>query len=299
MRKVCTYALAIAALLIAGTAGVSAQHYFGIRAGYGGGTSRLYPQTGFENGTVWGLYSGGVSWKYYTAEPYVGGIEVDAMFMQQGFKTVILNNVTAEKESAYERYVNTVMVPICWQPHVYMFKQRMRVFLNAGVTFSYVVSSKEKNISYVNDTSEERDYRMKLTRDNRLGYGLVGGGGASWSTGRLEVFAEARYYIGYSDILKNWNKYEENPYLRSPLDGLQLSAGVFWRFGKSGIKSAQGRRTVSEDVVRGMISPGVPSGPEVDATTNEKTGAKVAADEDAGNTEKSRRERRRESKKPE
>lgn len=299
MRKVFTYALAIAALLMAGTAGVSAQHYFGIRAGYGSGTSRLYPQSGFENGTVWGLYSGGVSWKYYTAEAYVGGIEVDAMLIQQGFKTMILNNVTTEKESAYERYVNTVMVPICWQPHVYMFKQRMRVFLNAGVTFSYVVSSREKNISYINDTSEEKDYRMKLTRDNRLGYGLVGGGGVSWSTGRLEVFAEARYYIGYSDILKNWNKYEENPYLRSPLDGLQLSMGMFWRLGKSGIKSAQGRPAASEDIVRGMIRPGVPAGPEVDATTNEKAGGKVAADEDSGNTEKSRRERRRESEKTE
>ena len=250
------------------------QHYVGVRVGYGSGSSRLYPQRGFETGTLWGLYSGGVSWKYYTEEKFVGGIEADVLLMQQGFKRMTLDNVTGELQSGYERQVDEIVLPLCWQPHVYMFKQRVRVFMNAGVTLSYVVNSTEKNISYVDGTSEERDYHMKLTRDNRFGYGLVGGGGISWSTGRLEVFAEARYYIGYSDLLKNWNKYETNEYLRSPLDGLQVSVGMFWRLGREGIRSPQGRR-VSEDVVRDIILDGIPG---------DDAGTAAPADEEAAET---------------
>ncbi len=264
MRRVLTYTLAIAALLMAVAGEAAAQHYFGVRVGYGTGSSRLEPLRGFETGTLMGLYSGGVSWKYYTAEKFVGGIEVDALFMQQGFKTITLNALTGERETGYERRVDGIMVPICWQPHVYMFRQRVRVFMNAGLTFSYVLGSSEKDISYSAGTSEERDYKMRLTRDNRLGYGLVGGGGITWSTGRLEVFAEARYYIGYSDILKNWNKNETNAYLRSPLDGLQMAVGVFWRWGKDGIKSPQGR-PISEEAVREIILDGAPAGEADDA----------------------------------
>lgn len=265
MKRILTYALTIAALLMLGGGDAAAQHYFGIRAGYGSGSSRLYPQL-YDNATMWGLYSGGVSWKFYTAEKFVGGIEIDAIFMQQGFKTIALNNMTGERETGYERKVDAVMVPICWQPHVYMLKQRLRIFMNAGITFSYVVGSKEKEISYVNGTSEEREYRMRLTRDNRAGYGLVGGGGVSWAAGRLELFAEARYYIGYSDILKNWNKNETNKYLRSPLDGLQIAVGMFWRLGRGGLKSSQGR-PVSEQAVRNMVSDRVPVGPDIGAGT--------------------------------
>ncbi len=273
MRKVLTYALAIAALLAAGTGDAAAQHYFGVRGGYGSGSSRLYPQTSFESATLWGLYSGGVSWKYYTDEKFVGGVEVDAILMQQGFRKVTLNNVTGEQESGYERKVNAIMVPVCWQPHVYMFRQRVRVFLNAGVTLSYVVSSTEKDISYVLDTSEERNYQMRLTRDNRLAYGLIGGGGISWSTGRIELFAEARYYIGYSDLLKNWNKNETNEYLRSPLDGMQFAVGVFWRLGKGGIKSPQGR-SVTEEAVRDIVREEAPAVPD----TGTRTGGEEAAE---------------------
>jgi hypothetical protein len=180
-----------------------------------------------------------------------------------------LNNVSGERQTGYERKVNAVMVPICWQPHAYMFKQRVRVFMNAGVTLSYVVSSTEKNISYVNGTSEEKDYRMRLTRDNRAGYGLVGGGGISWAMGRLELFAEARYHIGYSDLLKNRNKNETNEYMRSPLDGLQMAMGVFWRIGKGEIRSSQGRGGAQEESVRDIVRETVSVVPDNDTLQEE------------------------------
>lgn len=240
MQKILKYAAL--ALFVFCTTGAHAQHYFGARGGTGSGSSRFYPQQ--EMGTVWGLYSGGVSWKFYSAEPYVGGIEADVLLMQQGFrrfsKTLVQDRFPGDTTGYSQRTTNTVMVPLFWQPHIYMFKQRLRIFANLGLTFSYVISSRERIASRINGTLSDREYVMKTTRDNRVGYGLCGGGGIAWSTGRLEFFAEARYYFGYSDILKNRNKYESNP-IRSPLDGLQLAVGAYWRVGRGGIRSPQNR----------------------------------------------------------
>lgn len=220
---------------------VSGQHYFGVRAGVGSGSSRVYPQR--EMGTVWGLKSAGVAWKYYSAEPFVGGIEVDALWMRQGWREFHMATLPGQEERErtgyYQRTVDVVMVPVMWQPHVYMFGQRMRFFLDLGVTASYIMSSEFRDVDFEQGVLSEGKYDLKLTRDNRAGYGLVGGGGLGWIHGRMELFAEARYYIGYSDILKNRNKYEVNP-LRSPLDGVQIQVGAFFRLGK-GIKSNQGR----------------------------------------------------------
>ena len=69
-------------------------------------------------------------------------------------------------------------------------------------------------------------------RDNKMGYGLVAGAGLGFYVGRFEFVVEARYWFGYSDILKNHTKYEGNP-MRSPMDQLNLSLGVFYRLGKS------------------------------------------------------------------
>lgn len=295
-------------LLATGTAG--AQHYVGIRAGAGSGSYRVYPPQ--ETGSVWGLYSGGVSWKYYTDEKFVGGIEVDALWMQQGYRRFhtqrIPDSEQTERTGYYQRTMDVIMVPIMWQPHVYMFKQRLRVFLNAGVTFSYVLGSTQKEVSYVNDTSVSGKYDMMAIRDNRAGYGLTGGGGISWSAGRLEIFIDARYYIGYSDILKNRNKYEENP-LRSPLDGMQFQAGIYWRLGKGGIRSEQGRG-VTNEMIRNITSNGqeasVEEEEEVGETTPDGTVIEAAslteevaaggenAAEPAKTKRQARRERRRE-----
>ncbi len=241
MRKL--YIIAVVFFASAGAA--HGQHYLGVRAGVGNGTARLFPQR--EMGTVWGLKSGGASWKYYSEEAFVGGIALDAMWMQQGFREYYMetDEETSERRRVgyYQRKVDVAMVPLMWQPHIYTFRQRVRVFLNAGVTLSYVLSSEEKEVSMVTGEQTGGKYELLTTRDNRMGYGLCGGGGLAWVKGRMELFAEARYYIGYSDILKNRNKYEENP-MRSPLDGLQIQAGVFFRLGKGGIRSSQGRREI-------------------------------------------------------
>ena len=117
------------------------------------------------------------------------------------------------------------------------------MYLEAALTFSYNFDS-----SYVNDVARENGvepwrgkYEFKTARDNRWGYGLAGGAGLAVLIGRFEVSAGARYYFGYSDILRNRNKYydnavdgAENPFWytpqRSPMDNLMVRIGVAYRF---------------------------------------------------------------------
>ncbi|MCD8073415.1 MAG: PorT family protein, partial [Alistipes sp.] len=242
-----TILILAAAFCLASPPEASAQHYLGVRGGYGGGNSaRFFPKQGYQSSTLWGLYNGGVSWKYYTKEKYAGGTEVDILFMQQGFKEYgkAWSPVDSNDSTAYySRKVNSVVVPIFWQPHAYLFRRNMRVFLNLGVTFSYNISQTyERGSDQYGEIYESGDYNMTLIKDKRWGYGLCGGGGLGWSFGRIEAVAEFRYYIGYSDLQKNKNKYYNDSESnlnreRTPIDGLQGSIAIYYRFGKKGILS--------------------------------------------------------------
>ncbi len=221
-----------------------AQHYIGVKGGFGGGTSRFFPKE--EMGTVWGLYSGGISWKYYSYERYLGGVEADLLFMQQGYRHyTLLDNLPGDTTTYMEREINSFVLPIFWQPHFYFFQRKVRLYLNLGVTFSYNMNSQYKWYSAEKGLLESKIYHMELTRDNRWGYGLVGGAGIGMSFGRVEAVVEGRYYFGYSDILKNRNKYESNP-LRSPLDNIQISAGIYIRLGKGGILAPPSKRVAEK-----------------------------------------------------
>ena len=143
------------------------------------------------------------------------------------------------------------MLPIVWQPHIYLFKNRMRVYLDAAAFFSYNISSTFINEEAANSSRGQDkgpwrgEYGFKVARDNRWGYGLAGGGGIAVLVKQLEFSVRVRYYFGYSDLLRNHNKYagnstdgNENPFPqtphRSPLDNLTFSIGVSYRFNKSG-----------------------------------------------------------------
>ena len=236
---------AVVLTMLCGTA--SAQHTLGAWGGYGMGTCRFYPAQ--ETRTVWGMYNGGLSWRYYTAQRFLGGFGMDLEFMQKGFSYVPYPS-RYEFEEDYEYYtrrVNSVSLPVVWQPHVYAFNHHLRIFLEAAATFSYNLSSTYRN-DYAKGrgaTDYEGEYRFKYVRDNRWGYGLAGGGGFALLFGQLEVGVRARYYFGYSDILRNRNRYydngldgSENPFyytpIRSPLDHLSISVGVAFRFGRAG-----------------------------------------------------------------
>ncbi|MDR0511315.1 MAG: PorT family protein [Rikenellaceae bacterium] len=225
MKRIPTILIFALALLGGGEA--CAQHYTGVRAGFGGGTARLYPNADMRY--LWGMPNFGLSWKYYSEERVVGAVEADLEYMQRGFKRIGQDNPNDPGDTTtYRRTVSSFMLPFSWHPHVYLFNRSMRVFINAGITLSYNFSSRESLHHQDGTLAYDRLRPFQTNRDNSWGYGLMGGFGVSYLTGRYEFFAEARYYFGYSDVLKNRDVYPANP-LRSPVDNVNLSLGLFYR----------------------------------------------------------------------
>ena len=207
---------------------VYSQHYLGVSGGYGGGIVRMFPYT--ETGPMLGLYSGGVSYKYYGETKYVGGIGSDLVFLQQGYTEEIPDFSISDTTRTLNRKVNSLMLPFFWQPHVNLFSGKMRVFVNLGAVVSYNISSSYEVESEQNGFIASGQYDMLPVRDNRWGYGLCGGVGFNVVAGRFEIGVEGRYYFGYNDILKNYTQYELNP-LRSPMDNVNISMSLHYRLG--------------------------------------------------------------------
>lgn len=229
----------------------SAQHTVTLTGGTGASYARFYPSE--ETKWMWGCENFGIAWRYYSEKPrFVGAVGVDLEYMERGFNmgwtytSEWVDNGDDKKEirhyKFYSRKVNTLMLPLVWQPHFYLARNRLRVFIEAALVFSYNLSS---SYSYENDERPGGDYEWKVPRDNRFGYGLSGGAGFALLFGQVEVGFKAKYNFGYSDILKNRNKYYsnstdgyENPFwytpLRSPIDNLSFSLTVGWRFNKRG-----------------------------------------------------------------
>ena len=246
-HKIIIFILGLAAMVCSQE--VMAQHTLGFTMGYGMSNGRLQPEK--EMKALWGSYTGGLSWRYYTAQRFVGGFGIDLEFLQQGF-SFAQNTAQVEDPSEYIYYtrkVNSLVMPIVWQPHFYLLHHRIRVYFEAAATFSYNLSS-----TYENGMAQTKgDYEFKLARDNRWGYGLAGGAGISVLIKQFEINVRARYYFGYSDIVRNRNKYAdntmdgpENPFyatpLRSPLDNMTISVGMSYRFNKEGFKSWKPRQ---------------------------------------------------------
>lgn len=230
-----------------------AQSTFGVTQGFGWSFIRPYPVV--ETKPIYGLSTTSLTWRHYSDDRFVGGFGIDIEFMQRGYAyapyTSTNNNDEGNEDVDllyYYRNINSIMVPIIWQPHVYLFRNHVRVFADAAVTLSYNYGSTYRNDLYnsygYDDPAWKGDYEMRDERDNRWGYGLAFGGGVSYLYGRYEFQASMRYYFGYSDILKNRNKYynnstdgPENPFsytpLRSQMDNFNFKVGVSYRMGKS------------------------------------------------------------------
>lgn len=92
---------------------------------------------------MWGIYTAGLTWRYYGTQRFVGGFGIDLEFLQQGFSFATNASLVEEPKDFryYTRHINSVMLPIVWQPHIYMLRHRVRVYLEAAATFSYQLSS--------------------------------------------------------------------------------------------------------------------------------------------------------------
>ncbi len=250
---------------------IQAQHTLGVTGGFGTGSESIYPMV--EGKSIYGLANFGLTWRTYSSESVVGGFGVDLEYMQRGFSYSPYASTVPEGEQLYyyTRNINSIMLPIVWQPHFYMLDRRVRVFLEAAATFSYDINSTYSN-DYLRNRYEEAgleledwegDYEYMTSRDNRFGYGLAGGGGISYLAGKYEVMARVRYYYGLSDVVRNRNKYydnsldgPENPFgltpLRSPLSNLFISFGASYHFGPEGFASWKNKRVKTPNMGKGF-----------------------------------------------
>lgn len=226
----------------------SAQHTVGIAGGIGTSSVRLYPVQ--ETKSIVGSKNLSLSWRYYSLPRFVGAVGIDLELMQRGFSygytytsSIDENGMEQREYSYYNRTMNTLMLPIVWQPHVYLAKNHVRLYLEAAFTLSYNFGGEWD----YDDLPDSGDYDWRLERDNRFNYGLAGGGGFALLFGRYELGVRARYYFGYADVLRNRNKYYnnatdgmENPFnltpLRSPLDNINLSVTLAYRLSKGGFQ---------------------------------------------------------------
>ena len=242
--------LGVVLFTLIGAERASAQHTLTLTGGSGLSTARFYPAEMTK--WLWGSETFGLSWRYYSDKPrFVGAVGVDLEYLERGFKVgyAYTSSFVDDKEirtyKYYTRNVNSLMLPIVWQPHIYAAKNRIRIFIEAAFVLSFNISS---DYSYQDNRFPAGKYEWKVPRDNRFGYGLSGGAGFALLFGQVEVGFKAKYNFGYSDILKNRNKYysnstdgRENPFyyspLRSPMDNINAMITVGWRFNKRGFDS--------------------------------------------------------------
>lgn len=222
-----------------------AQHYIGLRGGWGLGYGRFAPTSWYNMRMVWGMWSGGLQWKYYGEMNYVGAVGGEIEFIQRAYQ----NQAGLESEDYYRRVVNSINVPFIWHIHMNFNENRSRVFLNLGVWASYNIDS--YYIQKRGDDMTTGVYHMKLVRDNPLGYGLLGGIGFNYMIGRWELMLEARYYFSYGDILRNQAVYSGNP-TRSPLDNVSVSLGFFYCLGKEPHKPSFSAEAIKRRAERQM-----------------------------------------------
>lgn len=239
----------LAGFVMCGFGEVCAQHTFGVYGGLGSATARLYPKR--EMRQVFPAMNYGVSWRYYSMPRFVGCVGVDLEYMQRGYSWGYDYDRFTDDEGKehrdykfYTRRLNTIMLPIVWQPHVYLARNHIRLFLDAAVTFSYNFGG---DYEYEDKESWNGDYNWRTERDNRWNYGLAGGGGFALLFGQFEMGFRVRYYFGYADLMRNLNKYYdygtdgyENPFYRtpnrSPLDNLTFNLTLAYRFNKEGFE---------------------------------------------------------------
>lgn len=221
----------------------SAQHYVGVRGGYGMSFGMFDVGNSFGTGikmeNVWNRLSGGLVWKYYSSENHYGGVEkrlagisVELEYLQKGYE-YYLKSGSEFTNKTYRRTFSSLHLPLMWQPHINMFGNRFRLFLNLGVWVSY--NFPNSTVEYLEDGVVTATYPYKniLIRDNPFGYGVCGGIGFDISFDRWTVSLDARYYQGFGDILRSRVKYPNYPdpndpsvEMRNPLHSMVSNVNV-------------------------------------------------------------------------
>lgn len=185
----------------------SQEHYFGIRGGYGISTASYEPYMG-DIKSVSGI-DFGVAYKLY-AEKYMG-TQIELSSIQTGYQLA---------DTTYTG--RAVELPLMAQG--FLRFGGFRVFLNAGVFGSYIIS---QDIEKPDDSGIMHTQSYSFTdRDKRFDYGILGGGGFAFQLKKIELQIEARYQYGFGYIMKP--RYKADQTIFSNRSRLAFSFALFY-----------------------------------------------------------------------
>lgn len=185
---------------------VSAQWKVGVQAGLT--SNHLTAHSGYAYDRVYELEPGvtiGVPVRYEFVDWFA--LQAEISYMQK--------NYSFSRANSYELYNGEVRNDYMELPLFARFSfggEKLRGFLNTGAYFGYWMSSHlqmglDQTFDYDNSHLIYSDGKVPFDsrRDNRFDGGLVGGIGLQYQlTPRVQLVAEGRYYLGLTDLQKEY-----------------------------------------------------------------------------------------------
>lgn len=159
----------------------------------------------------------------------VFSLQPEVLYLQKGGKTVLTGS-----DDYSQLTVNYLEIPILAKAQ--FGGEKFKGYAVLGPYAGYWIGGKTKNSLLGEQTSESIEFDNDLEddgyRQNRLDIGLNGGLGAQYTIGRSNIFLEARYGFGLSDM----NRYETAPedYKKQSNRSIQVSLGYAFRLSKEG-----------------------------------------------------------------
>lgn len=166
--------------------------------------------------------SGGLTIQWYAKPNF--SLQFGAQYTEKGWQEIFLDQSGPEPEFTdslfFEQRLNYVDVPI--MAHGYVGNGNVRVYLEAGLFLSYLIShssSQEQSI-----TDEQVEYRFVEGRDNRFNVGIVAGAGFEVVTTIGMFQLGGRYSLGFTSVLDKNITPVPNPLLAN---AIPITLGYF------------------------------------------------------------------------
>ena len=143
-------------------------------------------------------YTGGLALQYLTEKNF--GLQTEVNYVQKGWKEELFDSLIGERnpDRFYQVNLNYVEVPI--MAHGYFGKRNLRLFLNLGLSFSYLLSyDTERSLPDITD--EESDLIYQEIYQNKFDIGMRGGGGFEVVTSVGMFQLESDFTWGLNSIL--------------------------------------------------------------------------------------------------
>lgn len=154
------------------------------------GTRTSLTQENTQIGSLLG-YTGGLAVQYLVEDNF--GLQVEFNYSQKGWEQRPPESMPNQR---YEVALDYAEVPIL--AHGYIGRKNVRLFLNAGVYLAYLLSSDTER---ANITDEQVNFLYEERYQNKLDFGVRGGGGLEVVT-KIGMFqAEGSYSWGINSIM--------------------------------------------------------------------------------------------------